>query len=223
MKPAKNIFFRLLTVILAVLTPLVIIMTSVRLLMTPAFLVAEYHMPGFPDDPYGFTMQERLKWSKISITYLLNNSDISYFNSYKLDSGDPLYNDRELSHMDDVKVVVTNGRLFWLGTLVVWIAILLFLYLKNSLAGVKKALNLGGWLTIGLMGLMGVTILLSFDALFTQFHNLFFESGTWTFYYSDTFIRLFPLRFWQDAFILIAVLSVIFSLVLIYAGQNKRS
>ncbi|MEJ2126169.1 MAG: hypothetical protein P8X84_01420 [Candidatus Bathyarchaeota archaeon] len=27
------------------------------------------------------------------------------------------------------------------------------------------------------------------------FHQLFFTSGTWTFYTSDTLIRLFPMRF----------------------------
>ncbi len=219
---SRNRIKTLIYWLLVILTPLVVILSAVRLLITPAFLEIEYRMPGFPPDPYGFSMQERLKWSKVSLTYLLNNSDISFFEQYNLNSNTPLYNDRELSHMDDVKVVVQNGRIFWLGLLVVWIFLLIWLYTKNEITTIIKALSTGGWVTIGLMILMGVTILLSFDFLFTEFHNLFFESGTWTFYYSDTFIRLFPIRFWQDAFILIALLSTLFSTIFIAIGKKSR-
>ena len=46
-----------------ILTPLVVLMLSVRLLITPVFAQVEYRMPGFPDDPYGFTLEDRLEWS----------------------------------------------------------------------------------------------------------------------------------------------------------------
>jgi integral membrane protein (TIGR01906 family) len=42
----------------------------------------------------------------------------------------------------------------------------------------------------------------SFNWLFTQFHALFFEGSTWLFPTTDTLIRLFPERFWIDAFVL---------------------
>ena len=38
--------------------------------------------------------------------------------------------------------------------------------------------------------------------------NLFFTGNSWLFYYSDTLIRLFPIRFWQDAFLLAAVVAL---------------
>lgn len=220
MKPKINTT-KLLFVLLIILTPISIILSSVRLLLTPAFLELEYRMPGFPADPFGFTLQDRLHWSKISVTYLLNNASIEYFDRYQLDPNTPLYNERELSHMDDVKQVVQNGRLLWLGILIIWVFILLILFTRNEIISIIKALAAGGWATIGLMFLMGITILLSFDFLFTEFHNLFFESGTWTFYYSDTFIRLFPIRFWQDAFLLVGFLSIIISAIFILISKKK--
>ncbi|MCD6344052.1 MAG: hypothetical protein J7M17_00400, partial [Anaerolineae bacterium] len=39
----------------------------------------------------------------------------------------------------------------------------------------------------------------SWDTFFVGLHGLFFTEGTWRFFYSDTLIRLFPVRFWQDA------------------------
>ncbi len=85
--------------------PFFLLMTSIRILLIPyLYLDFEYHTPGFPPDTYGFTLQERLKWSKISMDYLLNDQDISWLANQKLPDGSPLYIDRELSHMRDVKV-----------------------------------------------------------------------------------------------------------------------
>jgi integral membrane protein (TIGR01906 family) len=207
--------------IILVLTPLVILLTAVRLMMMPLLLQIEYRMPGFPDDPYGFTMQERLHWSQISMNYLLNNQSIDFFDPYKLPDGSPLYNERELSHMDDVKLVVSAGRNIWLTLLVAFLAISIGLYASNHKPLLLANLRRGGWLLIGLMATLLITILISFDQLFTQFHNLFFASGTWTFYYSDTFIRLFPIRFWQDCFIYIVVLSVIGAILFIRVGRKR--
>jgi uncharacterized membrane protein len=43
---------------------------------------------------------------------------------------------------------------------------------------------------------------------FSAFHSLFFEGDSWIFLYSDTLIRLFPIRFWQDAFLWGAVIAL---------------
>jgi uncharacterized membrane protein len=46
------------------------------------------------------------------------------------------------------------------------------------------------------------------------FHNVFFEPGTWKFLFSDTLIRLFPQRFWQDLFLIVGGLSLVGGLAL---------
>ncbi|NDJ62146.1 MAG: DUF1461 domain-containing protein, partial [Chloroflexi bacterium] len=55
-------------------------------------------------------------------------------------------------------------------------------------------------------------VITNWDYFFTLFHNLFFESGTWQFLYSDTLIRLFPEQFWFDAALIIGGFNVIMSL-----------
>jgi len=54
----------------------------------------------------------------------------------------------------------------------------------------------------------------SFWQFFTLFHELFFTGDSWIFEYSDTLIRLFPLRFWQDLFLFIPILIAICGLAL---------
>lgn len=216
----KPFFVSLIGWIITVITPLVLLLTAVRLMMTPLLLNLEYNMPGFPEDPYGFSLQERLKWSKVSMEYLLNQDTIDFFSPYQLEDGSPLYNDRELTHMDDVKRVVSAGRKVWLGILSIFIVLSVLLTLLGHQRTWRSSIRWGGWLLIGLMVALLLSILISFDQLFTQFHNLFFASGTWTFYYSDTFIRLFPIRFWQDCFIYSAVLSVVAAILFIRIGRK---
>jgi integral membrane protein (TIGR01906 family) len=126
-------------------------------------------------------------------------------------NGEPVFNERELSHMQDVKRVVTGMRF---GLLSAMLLILIFTIL--AIKGGWRQLLLrsflqGAWILIGLIVAILVFVSLNFENLFSWFHQLFFESGTWRFYTSDTLIRLFPIRFWRDAFIFVGVLSVLIS------------
>ncbi|MDY6847370.1 MAG: TIGR01906 family membrane protein [Chloroflexota bacterium] len=194
--------------LISILTPFVILMIVVRLLITPLFARAAYNLPGFPDDPFGFTLQDRLRWSEPSIRYLVNNEDIDYLESLSFDDGTPIFNARELSHMADVKSVVTGMRVA-LALCVITLLICAGYILKNGRRDlIIKAFNAGGWGVVGLIAAILLFVAISFNQLFTWFHQLFFTEGTWQFFTSDTLIRLFPMRFWRDAFIFVGVLSL---------------
>ena len=191
------------------LLPVLILMIAVRLTISPIFAKIEYRMPGFPEDTYGFSLQDRLKWSAPSIKYLVNFEGIDYLGAMKFEDGTPIYNASELSHMQDVKAVVTGMRI---GMAISLLLAALFAVLCVR-SGRKEilwtVLMRGGWALIGLIVTILLFVAISFDNLFTWFHKLFFESGTWQFYMSDTLIRLFPMRFWQDAFIFVGCLSLV--------------
>jgi integral membrane protein (TIGR01906 family) len=85
----------------------------------------------------------------------------------------------------------------------------------------RRGLGRGGWLTVALAALLAVFALTSFWQFFTQFHGLFFEGDSWLFLYSDTLIRLFPMRFWQDAFLVVGGLALAGGLAL-GLGSKRR-
>lgn len=101
-----KILKRSLSWLVTLLLPAALTFLGLRLLLTQAFPEIEYRMPGFPADDYGFSLQDRLKWSRYSVEYLLNTADISFLRELTFPDGSSLFTDRELSHMQDVKAVV---------------------------------------------------------------------------------------------------------------------
>jgi integral membrane protein (TIGR01906 family) len=201
--------------LIAVLVPLALIGLGIRVLLTPAFLRIEYNMPYFPADQYGFTKEDRLQWAPYALDYLINSADISYLGDLKFDNEDPLYNERELSHMEDVKVVTLGALNAWYISLTLLLMLGIWSWRGDWTKTYRQGLMRGGWLMIwlavavGLVVLFGMTVSPNlFWSFFTGFHSLFFEGDSWLFLYSDTLIRLFPLRFWQDAFLFAAAIAL---------------
>ena len=205
----------LLTWLVAVLVPFALIGLGLRLLLTPLFLRLEYSMPYFPPDTYGFTKEDRLKWAPYALEYLVNSADISSLGNLKFEDGTPLYNERELSHMDDVKRVTKGALNVWYVTLILLAGLGLWCRFVGLEQVYRQGLMRGGWLMVGLAVAVGLIVVIGiavnpnvFWNFFVGFHRLFFEGDTWMFFFSDTLIRLFPLRFWQDAFLLAAIIAL---------------
>ncbi len=205
--------------LLVIAVPVFIVTLSIRLLINPLYPQIEYSLPGFPADSYGFSPQERLQWATISFNFIWSSNDISYFNQFKLSDGAPLYNDRELSHMRDVKVLADQ-------MVIAMVTVALFLIVAGAVAwrvkGLKAyflALSRGGWLILIIVALVLLGTVIAFNWLFTEFHRIFFTGNSWLFYYSDTFIRLFPIQFWQDLFIVIGVACTILGLLFGFGGR----
>jgi integral membrane protein (TIGR01906 family) len=205
----------LISYLTSLLIPLALIGTALRILLSPIFINIEYRMPYFPTDEYGMTQQERLHWAPFALKYLVNSSDISYLGDLKFEDGSPLYNERELNHMADVKNVVLGALRVWYISLGILVLLALPAYRGKWMPYFINGLRRGGLWMIGLAAALGlvaaVGILANPDVFwefFTLFHSLFFEGDSWLFYYSDTLIRLFPIRFWQDAFLWAAILAL---------------
>ncbi|MBF8256002.1 MAG: putative membrane protein [Anaerolineales bacterium] len=208
-------------IVIGVLVPVVLILSNVRLLLTPLFVSVEYSTPGFPDDPYGFTRGERVRLAEIARAYLLNDAGPEFLAELRDSNGIALFNPRELSHMVDVRVLVQGAVRVWTALLFLLAGVGFAAWRFAPTGTVRRGLNLGARITLFTMVALVGLLLLSFSVLFTGFHQVFFQSGTWVFYTSDTLIRLFPMRFWRDVFALLMALTLVEAALLLWVTRRK--
>ena len=200
--------------LVTLLTPVALILVVARLVLTPLFPQIEYRMPGFPPDDYGFTTQDRIKWSGYAWHYVLSSEKTSYLGDLRFADGSPVFNERELSHMDDVQRVA-HGAFSVLGVvLAVLIGLGIYARYGGWLKSYFRGLRRGGWAMVWIIAVLGLFMLVSFWNFFTVFHEVFFQGNSWLFEFSDTLIRLFPLRFWQDVFLSVMGLMLLAGLLL---------
>jgi len=208
--------------------PILLLLTFARGLISEGYLRYEYGKADFPPDIYGFTQAERLELASVAIRFLWQEQPaeqaVAMLEAQRLPgSNQPLYNPYELSHMIDVKHFTEKlWRVYWGSVVLVLGGLGWLLARRETRPEAFNALLGGGLLTSGL--LIGLTsfVLLSWRTFFIQFHELFFEPGTWTFNWSDSLIRLFPDRFWFDAGAIITVSTLVAGIVVAIVGYLLR-
>ncbi len=211
---------RIFSILIAIIVPLLLMMTSIRILLNPFFLDYEYNLPNFPADEFGFTKADRLHWGKLSLVYLTNSAGPEFLADLKFADGQPIYNERELSHMLDVKNLVQLMMKIMLPMAAFILLAWVFAWRLGWKSEFWRAISLGGWLTLGMIGLILVGTVINFDALFTGFHHLFFTGSTWLFYTNDTLIRLFPEKLWSDAFTFMGVFTLATGVICTFLGAR---
>ncbi len=218
------------------LTPVVVVLLAVRVLLSPLFVEIEYRTPGFPADLYGFSRAERLQYAHVARQYVLSDPSVPSLADRRFPAGQQvpefscqfmqdcnlMYNEREVQHMLDVRNTISSAMLV-LGISALALAGLgVWGWRGDWMPEYRRGLRRGGWLAIIVIGAVVAFALFAFGVIFVFFHEVFFSAGTWTFYYSDTLIRLFPERFWRDAFLAIGLLTMGLSGAVIgFTGHKK--
>ena len=205
-----------LVVVIAVVVPPTLIANAMRLLATDTFVRHELGRDGFPPDRYGFTDEQREALALLGLRSIeAGSKGIVLLERATLPDGSPAFDERELSHMADVRALFVPIQR---GSLVVMLAVaILALALARTRlrAVVPRGLLAGALVTLAVAILLVPVILLGFDGFFTRFHEMFFEGDTWLFSSTDTLIRIYPERFWEDVSVLAAVITVGQALVLV--------
>jgi integral membrane protein (TIGR01906 family) len=143
----------------------------------------------------------------------------------------PLFNERETSHLTDVKNLFrTVFRLqeASLAFALVFVVAVFIWAAEAPLRALARILLRASLLTLGLLALFAVLALVGFDELFLRFHLVAFTNDLWQLNPdTDHLIQMFPRDFWFDATMLMAGLTaveaVLFaSLSAIYLGVGLR-
>ena len=217
--------------------PVLLLGTAVLSLIQPGFIQRHYARAEIAPDLATLTRAEIAQAGLVALTpgqrLALATETVVYLQSWQpvpvaLDrlaqlqlptTGQPLYDQRELAHLGDVKQRTDAIR---------WLTLLAGLGWGLGLAGLTyyssaayrpyRAVRQGGYLTIGLVSLLAATLYWGWGLFFYQFHGLLFPAGSWHFAPGSSLMRLFPESLFYAAGLTIAFRAGLGSLLAIGAS-----
>ena len=124
-----------------------------------------------------------------------------------------LFNEREVLHMKDVKVLMKLAYRTQeiTGTYMVIFSLAgLLLWKKKFLPTLARYSVIGGFVTVGLVLFVGLISFVGFSNLFTAFHVVSFSNDLWILDpRTDYLIRMFPEGFFFDATLWIGIATIL--------------
>jgi len=205
-----------LVVLIAVVVPPTLVSNALRVLATDTFVRHELGRKGFPPDRYGFTDEQRENLALLGLRSIEPGSDgIVLLEQATLPDGSPAFDERELTHMQDVRSLFVPLQWGGLGVMLALAILAVALARTRLRTVVPRGLLVGALATLGIALVAVPLILLGFDGFFTRFHEVFFSGDSWQFNNADTLIRIYPEELWQDVSRLAAGIAVAQALVLV--------
>jgi integral membrane protein (TIGR01906 family) len=146
-----------------------------------------------------FSPEQKESYTK-QIIYFFNDDikDLSF-----LSSG-------EMSHMQDVKNILTKVDIIFWSSLVMFS--LSIIYLRKSSKNILKNTSLS---VLGILIIFLMLSVFTFNIIFQKFHDILF-SGNYSFPFNSALKILYPDAFFRDIFILYFLLSILGCLVMFF-------
>jgi len=134
----------------------------------------------------------------------------------------PLFNQREILHMADVKDLFRLVYRIHEFTFIYIVAYVAGVYLwsrERSMRRLARQAITAGIVTVGALMAAAVGVVLGFDTLFEQFHLLSFSNDFWQLDpRTDRLVQMFPMGFWFDVTLGVGILSIVAGGLVALAG-----
>ncbi|MBT7902619.1 TIGR01906 family membrane protein [Candidatus Woesearchaeota archaeon] len=214
------IFSFLIIIFLIILFPIILVSDSLeKTTFDESFYVAQFNELGvydnFPDN------------DQVSIN-LINTQVITYLKGSNPALPRSFFNQKEIDHMLDVKVLFNKLFALKYGGVALFVILSAILYfLKPNFFKSLNGVFLGGSILTLILIAAGFFMLVNFDSSFTKFHNVFFEEGSWTFDAdSENIVNLYPFQFFLNIFqrivIIIFLNSIIFMMLSLFFIRSNN-
>ena len=198
----KKLLSKLAGIGVAVLVPLALLLNGLAWSISPVYPYQAYD--SLPPDAAGWSQEERLDLALLTLAYLQHpeaaETAVRFLERERLPgTQEPLYNERELAHLVDVKRL-TDGIASWRThvNLLLWVGLSgLLLWPRarpRAIWGLQRGMEFSGLL----LGVFVTLVILFWPFFFAVFHLLLFPPGSWHFAGTDSLIRLFPEAFWVN-------------------------
>jgi integral membrane protein (TIGR01906 family) len=188
----------LVSIAFVLLLPMFIIGTSVRTVFTDR----DFILQGFRDNQVGVTTglddPQLQRVADAFVAYFQAPPGQIQMQVTAFGQSRPLFNDREVAHMEDVQALVQFFlRMQIVAAAVVVLRVALAFTIDRTTVPLGREILLSVALMIGAIIVVGAMALVDFDAFWTRFHQIAFRNGLWLLDPTrDYLIMLFPEPFW---------------------------
>jgi integral membrane protein (TIGR01906 family) len=223
-RSAKHTVQRVVRWLVVLAMPFFLGFTMIGLIVNDWYPRWAYNQPSVPPDRFGFTPEERLDLALVAVDYLKQPEPaeqvIWMLEQQRLPGTDqPLYNQRELDHMIDVKHLTDSiSRLNSLAAFLVAAGLVFLLVWPETRPQGYKALMHGGIATVVVLLSIAAFIFLGWDIFFRLFHEVLFPPDSWSFAYTESLIRLFPEMFWFNLGAILSLGTLLLGIIAATAG-----
>ena len=127
-----------------------------------------------------------------------------------------------VSHLDDCFALAKVAYPLLATLAIVGVACLVFVGVTGRKRAVGSVLRAAGIVVLVAFIGLGVWAAIDFTGFFTQFHNLFFSQGNWTFPYDSLLICALPTPFWAGMGVMWLFVTLLISLLCVTVGSKLR-
>ncbi|MEG1746618.1 MAG: DUF1461 domain-containing protein [Raoultibacter sp.] len=147
------------------------------------------------EDAMNHTKEDIQKWLPQEID--ISNIDVSALAKFFGTTSDAVgLPDDALTHLDDVRGVIGQGKLAIILSAVVALFSAIIVYLTRGRQHIGLLLIGTAAFVMAVFVGAGLWAVLDFNGFFAFFHSLFFADGTWTFNADSLLIQMYPPDFW---------------------------
>ena len=208
---------RVASLLIGLATAIVIVALSILPFLTPQWVAFEQGRANATAWT-GFTTEEL----RVATDAIL--SDLIVGGDFAVEiSGTPVLNEREQSHMVNVRTVFRG--LWILAVLAVLaLAVLAAASRRNDRSRTWRAVRRGALGLVAGVVIAGVVALVAFDQLFEVFHRIFFPAGSYLFDpATERLVQLFPFQFWEESAMIVGAVIVAAALVVAFSAGRRAA
>jgi integral membrane protein (TIGR01906 family) len=210
----------IVSVAFILLLPLLLISTSLRGLVTDR----DFMLAGFRDNQVarttGLDDPQLARIADAFVTYFQGPPGQIQMQVTVNGQARPLFNDREVTHMEDVQALIQWFlRIQIVAAGVVILRVVFALAVDRAPEPLGRDLLLSAALMVALVVVVGALSLIDFTELWTRFHQVAFRNDLWQLDPTrDYLIMLFPEPFWYAATIRMATSVALGTALVILSG-----
>jgi len=210
----------LVSLAFVLLLPLLVISTSLRGLVTDR----DFMLRGFQDNQVAVTTglddAQLQRIADAFVAYFQGPPGQIQMQVTVFGQSRALFNDREVTHMEDVQALIQWFlRIQLVAGAVVVLRVAFGIVFDRSPAAIGREMLWSTSLMVALVVLVGVLSLMDFEGLWTRFHQIAFRNDLWQLDPTrDYLIMLFPEPFWFTATIRMATTVALQTLLLAVVG-----